>query len=431
MRKVIEKVLFALSAWSVFAFSACEKIVLVDGGDTISAENSVRLTLITRSDGSPGAASLVQGRIYIFHQSECVQMFDIDEDDNTVTMRLGSGTYKIYAVGGDDLDRFTLPSQTNAAPGSIIKLQEGKVMDNFFSKQVSVTLTDGESQTENITLERKVICLNKIEVKDVPSNVTNVEVKLSSFYDAILLDGTFPESPLTDYQTSLTKQSDGTTWQATPQALLFPSAGNLALSISFVTAKGTNVYSYTTSEALEANHHYSISSTYKSQAQLNVTLTATGWDEDHDIDFDFNDDDMVSLPVAGQFYNGYYVVSAEDESRTAVLLSKMVSYDAPDTKDASAWRAELNKQMEALDKPANVTGNWRLPTADEVEIFTKDPQAVTYDEDGLSPICFCEKEGRLTWAYSKKVGDDYTFYVASDPSFVNTLRLRPVIDISY
>lgn len=433
--RLFRNISFALSAWVVLGLCSCEKIVFVDGSPTRLDDGSASLTLTTRSEGAEGETSLLQGRIYLFRQSEqCVQMFDIEEDDNTVTMQLASGTYRICAVGGDDLDRFTLPTQADAVTLSSIKLQEGKAMDNFFSKQISVTLTDGDNLNKDIVLERKVICLNKVEIKDVPTNVTAVGIKLASFHDAILLDGTFPDSPLTDYSTSLTKQSDGTTWQATPQKLLFPSAGNLTLNISFTTAQNTSVYSYTTSMALEANHHYNISSTYKPQAQLSATLTATSWDEEQNIEFEFNDTYILMEPVAGQFYNGCYVVSADEGSHTAVLLSEMISYDAPaDGRDESAWRKELEKRMAALEKPINTANEWRLPTLQEVEIFTKDPNAVIYSETGTSPICFCEDAGKLLWAYTQKTDDGtYKFERSSDtPNFTKSVRLRPVIDISY
>ena len=157
--RLFRNISFALSAWVVLGLCSCEKIVFVDGSSPTSLDDgSASLTLTTRSEGAEGETSLLQGRIYLFRQSEqCVQMFDIEEDDNTVTMQLASGTYRICAVGGDDLDRFTLPTQADAVTLSSIKLQEGKAMDNFFSKQISVTLTDGDNLNKDIVLERKVI----------------------------------------------------------------------------------------------------------------------------------------------------------------------------------------------------------------------------------------------------------------------------------
>ena len=438
MNKMFRKLILVLNVCAVVGLSSCEKVFIVDGENAPEQSDGVaRLTLTTRSDDNSDEAFMLQTRIYIFRQSEkCVQMLDINEDDNTATVQLAAGSYRLCAVGGDDLARFTLPTQADATTASIIKLQEGKVMDNFFSKQVSVTLADGDKVSENITLERKVACLNKIEVKDVPADATDVEVTLSSFYGAVQLDGTFPSSPTTDYKVALTKQSDGTTWQAMPQTLLFPSVDTLVFSVLFTTANGVKSYSYTMNEALEANYYYSLSSTYKAQAKLDITLTATNWNEERIIDSDFSDANMTYLPVAGQYCNGYYVVSVNEDARTAVLLSEWILYDIPADKtqgSAGLWKAEVEKQMAALEKPVNITGSWRLPTVDEVKIFTQDPQAVSYNQQGISAVCFCENANKeFGWAYTKKKDETYEF-ISEVPAkgFADYLRLRPVIDISY
>ena len=438
MNNLFGKILFILSVSTVISFSSCEKTVLDDDEFALEQpKSSSRLTITTRSGDDSDEGYLVQTQIYIFSQAgECVQILTTDGDNTTETIQIAPGTYTLYAVGGGDLDRFMLPEQFEAMPTSIITLKEGKVVDNFYSKQVSITMRDGESLNENIKLERKVICLNKVEIKDVPANVTAVRVGLSPLYNSIRLDGTFPSSPLTSYKISLTKQSDGTTWKATPGQLLFPSKDEPTLTISFTIGNGVDTYSYTMSEVLEANHYYNLSGAYKSsKASLTVKVTATNWDEERDVDFEFNDNDITSLGV-GQFYNGYYIVSVNEQAQTAVLLSEHIPYNAPsDLTEASLWRSEIEARMAALEKPANITNNWRLPTVKEVEIFTKDPNAVTFTEDGYSPVCFCEDDkGNLVWAYTKKDNENgtYTFVPSgSNTTYKNNLRLRPVIDITY
>lgn len=422
---------FIFSACMMFVFSSCEKIVIIDNE---LQEGAAKLSITTRADDNPEEGIMVEARLYIFRQSgECVQILNTEGEDNTVNVQLTPGTYTLYAVGGDDLSRFTIPTLAEVTPNSVITLQDGKVMNSFFSKQVTVTLTNGENQTLNLTLDRKVICLNKIEIKDVPADATAVEIMLSPFYNAILLNGTFPSSPITNYKVPLTKQSDGTTWLATPVQLLFPSKDEPTVSISLTTGNKSETYFYKMPDALEANHYYNISGTYKSsKASLSVTMTATSWDEERSFDFDFSDTDMVYEPTAGEYCNGYYVVSVDEQSRKAILLSGKVSYEAPNEGAAeSVWRAELEARMAVLDKPGNVTNNWRLPTLEEVEIFTKDPNAVTFTEDGISVVCFCEDKGALTWAYTRKKDDGSYEFVRGNNRLEPQIRLRPVIDISY
>lgn len=438
MKDLFRNLLFVISVCMTAILASCEKVVVINSEEVAKQEeSSTSLTITTRADENSDEVNMRQTRIYIFRQSgECVQIHDTEGEENTITTQLNPGTYTLYAVGGEDLDRFTLPTLPEADPTSVITLRDGKVMDSFFSKQVTATLNNGENKNQSITLERKVFCLNKIEIKDVPTDVTAVTVTLSSFYNAILLDGTFPESPIINYRISLTKQSNGTTWQATPRQLLFPSKDEPTASIVFTTGNKSETYSYKMPDALEANHHYEISSTYRSsKGSLNIILTTSNWDEDRNYDFDFTDTDIVYLPIAGEYCNGYYVVTVDDQKRTAVLLSEKVSYTPiDDVKDEAAWRAELESRMAVLDKPKNVVINsWRLPTLKEVEIFTKDPNAVTFN-DNISVVCFCENEaGKLGWAYSIRKSDGtYDFKKSTETSnFTSNVRLRPVIDISY
>ena len=437
MTRVSKQTLIALGAYMIFGFSSCEKIVMVDS-DGIT-EDAAKLTITTRGDGNADSedGNMPESRIYIFRQTgKCAQMLTTEGDTNSVTVQLAAGTYTICAIASNDLNRFTLPSLTEATTTSVIKLMEGKVMDSFFSKQANVTLTEGADVTEDIKLERKVICLENIEIKNVPSTVTAVEVALSPFYDAIQLNGTFPSSPTTDCKVSLTVQSDGTTWKATPKQQQFPSLGNPTIDITFTTATGAETYSYTMESAFEANHHYDISGTYKvSQAKVNITLTTTDWDEDRDNTFEFSDHNMTYNPVAGEYCNGYYVVSVNEQARTAVLLSEKIPYNAPaegNELNQALWRAALEAEIAELEKPANITGTWRLPTVDEVEIFTKDPLAVTFDSGGISAICFCnDKKGDLIWAYTKKNEDNTYTFNPGTTYLTSGVRLRPVIDITY
>ena len=432
--------LFALFACAIFIISSCEKLVIIESGTSSEADGAAKLTIVTRGDDDSDDDFMLPARIYIFRQSGgCVQILDTDGEGNAITTQLVPGAYTLYVVASDDLNRFTLPEMAEATSASVITLREGKVMESFFSKQANVILNNGDDLNEKIVLERKMLCLNKIEIKSVPTNVTAVEVTMSPFHNAILLDGTFPSTPITDYKVSLVKQSNGTTWQTSRSQLLFPSIGAPTVTISFTTAKGTEIYYYEMSEALEANHHYDISGTYKSST-LTVTLVVADWGDERDVDFEFSEADVVHFPVAGENYNGYYVVSVNEQARTAVLLSEMILYDKPaegSKADETAWRKVLEASMAVLDKPANIASNWRLPTVAEVKLFTKDENAVTFSESGVSAVCFCEDEnGKLIWAYTQK-GDDGSYTFKSTPSntppdFHSTnVRLRPVIDITY
>jgi len=418
----------------MFLASSCEKALLEDA-DLESDGATAPLTLTTRAgDDDSGTATIREGRIYIFNSSNvCVVMLSIDEEHSSVSTQLKAGDYTIYAVGSDDISRFSLPSQSEAHSHSIVKPGEGKVLDELFILKQQVTMEAGKAQNLNLLLQRKVICIDEVEIKDVPTDIQNVEVTLSSFNTTVYLDGTFPTSPVTDYKITLQKQSDGTTWKATANKILFPSAGEPTISVSFTSDNNTDSYAYNIPDALVENRHYSFSATFKtSTAKLTATMIAEDWDDNQDVNFEFDDQNTIYVnPVAGEFINGYYVVSVDDEARTAVLLAqRRIDYEEPAANsDQSVWEANLNTAMAALAKPANVTSNWRIPTIDEATIFTQDTQVVKYAND-VSGSYFCYDGATLKWCYFNR-RTNVNRLINGTAQMSSIVMLRPVIDINY
>jgi hypothetical protein len=429
------KLFYILS--TMMTLASCEKIVLNDGISTVEDENGTALlTISTRGVNDNETESVTEAKIYVFNESDkCVELLTPDGDNMTATAHLRAGTYTLYAIGGPDLSRFTLPSISNATASSLITLVENKVMDDLLMKTAIQTLDDGDIQDLELTLERKVISLDKIELKSIPTDVTGVEVTLSSFYSAIKLNGTYDANSSTDYTVNLTEQEDGTTWSVQPQKLMFPSIGVPTITIVLTTPSGTDSYSYTADEIISANHHITISGTHHAAqgATLTVSINAEAWGDNKTVDFTYNESNTVYRPIAGTFCNGYYVVSVNEAQRQAVLLAKekLIEYEAPATgAAASEWRAALTAPMTALNKPINITNNWRLPTLEEVGIFSKDTQIVTFSSEGRSKLYFCEDGGVLKRAQTHHT-DNSDELNWSTTGFTSTTRLRPVIDIEY
>ena len=250
-------------------------------------------------------------------------------------------------------------------------------------------------------------------MKSIPTDVTGVEVTLSSFYSAIKLNGTYDANSSTDYTVNLTEQEDGTTWSVQPQKLMFPSIGVPTITIVLTTPSGTDSYSYTADEIISANHHITISGTHHAAqgATLTVSINAEAWGDNKTVDFTYNESNTVYRPIAGTFCNGYYVVSVNEAQRQAVLLAKekLIEYEAPATgAAASEWRAAL----------------------EEVGIFSKDTQMVTFSSEGRSKLYFCEDGGVLKRAQTHHT-DNSDELNWSTTGFTSTTRLRPVIDIEY
>ena len=436
----MKKEFFLIALGAIMMLTACEKIVIPEDEEaspipTGELDGSAQLMISTRTGGLENNA-VAEGRIYIFNQAgNCVQMLSTDEDNNSAVAHLAAGSYSLYAVGGDDLSRFVLPTQNNATPTSVITRQEGKVMDDLLMKKADVVLEDGESTNLGMVLEHKVLAISEVEIKKVPTNVTKVEVTLTPLYSSIRLNGEYPDTPTESYKIALTKQSDGKTWKALPNQMLFPSQGKPTIKISFTTAEGTQGYSYTASEELPANHHVIIKGTYEAAQGVNITgiLTASNWGEDRTIEFDFNDENnTLYTPVANKYCNGYYVLSVDESNRTAVLLAKStVSYDVPASSTNNvAGTSALTTAMTSLAKPTGISNNWRLPTEAEIQLLLSNSKLAKLTPSGNTSALYYQNGDNPGWMYAHyNENGSYTFQ--NGTGFYSSVYLWPVINISY
>ena len=436
MKKIIWVILLMMTIVS------CEKELLLDNSENDGQTSLVtsRLSITTRASNDDGQLQAVaQGRVYVFNaQNQCVEVLSTTAENESFSTELPVGTYTLYAVGADDLDRYVLPTQEEATPTSIITCAEGKQMDDLLLKKADVTLVKNASQHLSINLSRKVLCLNQVEIKNVPTEVTKVEVSLSPMYSGVCLNETYSGSK--SCTVKLDKGDDDGVWQSEPKTYLFPSKGTPTITISFTTSEGTQSYSYSTNQTLEANHHVILSGTYEGHQGVSLTgvLLSEKWGENITITFGFdtptdnnnsNPSDPTTTPIPGQFYHDYYVVSVDPTNHKAVLLAKdKVDYTAPSGKDPaeSLWREAFNTAMSGLAKPEGLNcDNWRLPTLAEATVFLKDKQIVSFDGT-FSPFYYIEGEKSIEWA---RIDDEGV--IGHGASFKNTMLLRPVITITY
>lgn len=422
--------LFALCA--VMTLGSCENVVLDDelsGNEVVSGSSQLRVVTRVGNDDE----TVNQARVYLFNSSgTCVEMLSTEEGSSTMMTKLPAGTYSVYAVGGNDLSRYVLPTKSTATPSSVITTKEGKLLGDLLSASTTVTLVEGETQNLQIVLTRKVLLIEEVEVKDVPSDVTAVKMTISPVYDGICLDGSYDESSTTDCSVTLTPQADGSTWTVTPNLYVFPSMGLPTIQMAFTTATGTDAYSYTATKSLEANHKVSFSGTYKvaKRVQVSASLTATAWGENTSVTFDIDNSHPMYIPVAGQFCNGYYVVSVDESTRKAVLLSDPVAYDAPESADSPEWLPCLKAAIAQADKPKGISGNWRLPTLEEATVFINDQNLTPLDSKNMSLSFWCLDDETLKWVYTEQTGEGYKIHKGTN-YFSSIVRLRPVIDIDY
>lgn len=399
---------------SMVALGACSEQVMNEE----NAEGESLLRVVTRGETPPQEA-----KVYVMNSTgSCVRLLSTDEGGTLASTNLAAGGYTVYVVGGDDLSAYTLPSQDNASSSSDIALASGKAMGDLFMKSSNVALTEGNTSNLELELERKVIMLKEVIIKQVPTDVTKVEVRISPLYESIKLDGTF--SGYGTKTLDLTKSSDNRTWtNGTSQLYCFPSDGHPTITVSFSRTNGIKAYRYQADEPFEANHQVVIEGTYSEEnnAVLNTTINTQDWDTESNESFNFTEANLI--PVAGQSFLGYYVVSVNYSDKTAVLLRKAQEKGITSAEQMQQKFAAITK------KPEGVTcGDWRLPTPEECAIYIAD--------DLLNGLYFnawyyCKDGDTLKKMFNQKEGDLITTQGPENTGYDANIYFRPVIDIHY
>ena len=401
-------------------------------------ENQGVLRVQTRSETSPQ-----EGMVYVFDsKGTCVKVLSTDEGGQLAATQLPVGTYSAYAIGGDDLSAYTLPDLKGAAASSVISVAEGKVMGDLLMKTATVTLTAGNASNLALELERQVLQLKEVTIKQVPADVTKVEVSIAPLYQGIMLDGTFTEEHST-LQLELTKKSDNDTWtNGTNQPYCFPSDGEPTITVSFTRTSGVKRYSYQASETFEANHQVVLEGTYSEEqdALLSGTLTARAWEAEKNMPFEFNEENLVDgdssenpeeheVSVVGSTYQGYYVVGVNAASKRAVILSKTQC-------NGIGNAAAMESKASQIEKPVGEgisCGEWRLPTIEECRFFLGD-----HNVEGklYNTYYYCIDGDILKMMSASKANDVITVKGPlpsnnSSAPYENGTYFRAVIDITY
>jgi len=437
---------FIHSAAAIMSSFVCLVSCTEQESDLLSANQSSnsQLSVVTHTrEGETPIAS-----VYLFNGSNAfVRTLQTDGSGYTsasASVKLPEGTYTLCALSPSDLSHFQIPE--TPTPTSVITLAEGQTMSDLLIGTATTTLSDGDNEVVDLELRRKVLELSSITISQVPTDVTGVAVSIAPFYSAIQFNGEYVEAdPVTATFTLATTATDGV-WQATPQQLVFPSKGVPTITVTFTRDnEDPSIYTYETESAFTANNKYNIVGTYTEP--LGVTLsggiTSQEWPADPvAVDFEFDESnagnnsggeeggsnagsggDTSDPPVAGQIYNGYYVVSVDATNSEAVLLSKNNRTDVTDK--------NYQTILSNMAKPQGVTGNWRIPTVTECQAFLSDPSTPGVFAANKESY-YCYKEGALNRCQAEKLSDGtVTFNLMSADGFTSLVNFRPVIDISY
>jgi len=408
--------------------------------DTIISDEAKTCTLniVTRNggngttDGDEGSTPTIsEGRIYVMSGTRCVGMIALSEGATATTLTLPAGSYEVYAVGGNDLARFTLPTEEEATTTSTIDVKTNSVMDDLLTQTATVTLTDGETRQLNMTLERRVLRIDEVTVKQVPEEVTAVELMVEPTYSTMTLAGEYGTGTKA-VKIALTEATEGT-WQVTQaQQYAYPTKGKPTITVRFTTANGVKSYSYEATEAWPANHKVSIVGTYTQPrgVSLSGTLTGTEWGEDITVSFDFdetnttgttdNNDEPTETPAVGTLYKECYVVAAEGKNITVVSNTEHSGFQS---QSSSGAITELSTALASWPEENGVSGAWRIPTKEEATTFLSDPNYIPINNGIIKYYCMDGETVRRAQTGSNR-------QVTINDVLNNEVFLRPVMDIT-
>lgn len=364
--------------------------------------------------------------IYIFYENSCVETTSIESGNSSISLKLPEGNYEVYAIAGADAENYNLPTKDNATKEYLISLKADKTHGDLMTAKNNITLAYGEENTLTLSLERKVMLLENVSIKNVPSNVTAVSVTISPLYENILLNGEY--SGENGSQTiNLTKVSDGTTWENDVNTYLLEACGQATIKVSLKTDAVTKSYSYTCSDELKANYKINISGTYNENGiTLNGTITGATWNGTKNISFNFDESGSTTdvntdgevedeqkeeetnegtdetatgiAPQAGTLYKGCYVLRTEQTgSGTKVTLMSTTSEKGLVyiDNDQSSIKQAIDDKISDIAASTDGIEGLRLPTLDELKYIKDNVDAINDNLDNLGKSWFLIGSGTL------------------------------------
>lgn len=355
----------------VCVFNACEKELAVEG----KGEPDTALSIITRSVTEEEVVTYPIA-VYIFDTASkrCIQTETLTSEDTPLEFKLPHGTYDIYAIAGADQKIYELPTQEEASDNAEVTLIDGKEHSDLMTAHNTITLEKEEESILTLGFERQVMQLTNVTIQQVPTDITDVSVSLSPFYQSLQLNGEL--GSVKTHKIALTNKGQGTWNLAAPKMLLIDSE-TASITVTLTQKDGTSKsYTYPCPDELKKNYQISIVGTYQQNNTVNIKGSINGvtWAGSHEINFTFGEDESSKeedtpvndeVPTAHSIYQDCYVLSVKKITggHEVVLLYNDDFEINPKNKTEDEVKAEIDEINNTLS--IQQITNWRLP--DEVE----------------------------------------------------------------
>lgn len=316
--------------------------------------------------------------------------------DDILTLPLRLGSYHLVAMAGTEgLEKVTSPT----ADQSIGVPEEG-----YINSAVQIGRADITVQDKDISADLKMsyqVAQIDIELHDIPTDVTAVNVSLSSLYSDMTFRGNLSGKQTISIPLEKVEGEDDT-WKSNTIYTLKGSSTQLTLSISMTNETSTKTYGYTHTNNLEAGTPYTFIGSYIEGFYLTGSVTSAGWNEPQKINFTFGvgaganedneenneednenegnndgtnnsqgtkDDDLpddtdanywvTTIPEAISIWNGHFVgavTKSSDNTSAELMLISLQEWGTTAANAATVWNGYAEDNI----------GDWRIPTSEEM-----------------------------------------------------------------
>lgn len=437
MKKFVFNLMLGMTTWVCYS---CEKELTVEG----TSEPDTALSIVTRS---VTAEEVVTYPVAVYVLSSDTKRLAtssmLTNKDSPLELGLAHGTYDVFAIAGADEDIYKLPQEDELSETSELVLKDGKEHTDLMTAHSTVTLKEKEENTLVLGFERQVMQLKEATILQVPSDITNVSISLSPFYQSLQINGVLGN--ISPHQFPLVSKGDGTWTLESPQMVLI-SPETAAITVSLQKGEETvKSYTFPCPDELKKNYQISIVGTYQEDNTVHITgnMTGVSWAGTHEITFTFGEgaptgddngggDSPVSdeVPKCNSIYKDCYVLSVQEVNggHEVILLYKEDFTIAP----ANKAMEEVLEEINAINTALSINGitGWRLPNEKEAEEIVKQANYIISafkDHDG-SPLdehdfylCECENSLKTWIAWEGVLPTSYT----------RGQRFRPVATIQF
>lgn len=305
--------------------------------------------------------------------------------DDILTLPLRLGSYHLVAMAGTEgLEKVTSPTTDQ----SIGVPERGYINSAIQMGGVDITVEDKDISVD-LEMGYQVAQID-IELHDIPTDITAVNVSLSSLYSDMTFRGNLSGEQTISIPLEKVEGEDDT-WKSNTIYTLKGSSTQLTLSISMTNETSTKTYGYTHTNNLEAGTPYTFIGSYIEGFYLTGSVTSAGWNEPQNINFTFGvgadagkdnggdddddnsnqvviDDDLpddtdgnywvTTIPEAISIWNGHFVgtVTTSNDSEATLLLMSLEEWETTATNAATVWNGYSEGNIES----------WRIPTATEM-----------------------------------------------------------------